>query len=865
MRLLLRSGLRHHLARPLASLLTVLGIAAGVALLVAMQLAQGAAEAAFDRGLRAMAGSATHVVDAAGAGVPMSVYRDLRGHCRGRGVAPVVGGLARAPVAGGAVLRVLGIDPLADADLRPWSLGTGGGGSVLTSLLTEPGAFVATAELLRQCGIAAGGTLALTIGGRPVAARCVGQIAPPAAVAAGLADVLVVDLATAQEWFERFDRLDRIELRLAADATPAPAGGALGGDAAVAVTDPVAIAARLPEGLRCRAVGQSQTTLAELARGFRTNLRALGLLSLLVAAFLVHETMRVAVAARRPAFAVLRALGAPPRALVLAVAVEAMGFGGVGSLLGLGLGSAAAQRLLGPLVQSLNDHYATFAVPALQVEAEVLVAALLLGIGTALAAGLLPALAAARVSGREVLVAARTPRPSRGGRRLCVSLGAGLLAWLLLGTAGQSLPQAYAGLLAVVVALVAMVPLWQRAALAALVACTPGRSVWWRHVVRSTAAGRDAVAMPVAALVLALAVTLGLGTMVHSFRRSVDEWLGQVLPADVYVSVPAGAGERTDAGLDPALVAALAKAPGCAAMATLHRTRLPIAGGGQAAEIEVCGMAPTQAVLEGFGFVAGDERLGRQALLAGTGLWVSEPLAHRFGLALGAPVTITTAGGPATLPVAAIHRDYASERGEVIVSAAWLLVRSPVPVTALALHGSPGSAVPELVQRLRTVAAATSTQDVWIRSNHELRSSSLAVFDRTFAITAAMRLLCLLVAGFGIYAAFAALQLERAAEVGLLRCLGATPRWIAAAVLGQTALLGLLAGWFALPAGALFGHLLAGLVNRVSFGWTLPAIEVPPQQMVEVLVLGLGAALLAGILPARRFAALRPVEVLRDA
>jgi putative ABC transport system permease protein len=851
---LLRSGLRHHLARPLASLLTVLGIAAGVALLVAMQLAQGTAEAAFDRGLRALAGEATHVVDGAGAGVPLAVYRDLRLRCRGRAVAPVVAGVARAGAAGGLVLRVLGIDPLADAELRPWSLGTAAGGSVLAELLTEPGACVASAELLQQAGLAVGEPLALTIGGRPVAARCVGRITPPAAVAPGLADVLVVDLATAQEWFDRPDRLDRLELRL-----PTVAPGT-----ADSAPSPEALAAALPAGVQLRAVGQSQTTLAELARGFRTNLRALGLLSLLVGAFLVHETMRVAVAARRPAFAVLRALGAPPRALLLTVAAEALAFGAVGSLLGTGLGTAAAQQLLGPLVQSLNDHYATFAVPALQVDAAVLAAGLLLGVGTALAAGLLPAWAAASVSGREVLVAARTPQQSRALPRLVVAGAAAGLATVLLATAAQRLVQAYCGLLAVVVALVAVVPVLQRVVLAGLATAAAGRSVWWRHVVRSTAAGRDAVALPVAALVLALAVTLGLGTMVHSFRRSVDEWLGQVLPADVYVSVPAGPGERTAAGIEPALVAALGAAPGTAAVATFHRTRLPVAAAGRSAEVEVCGMAPTQAVLEGFGFVAGDERQGRVALRSGTGLWVSEPLAQRLDLAVGQPLTITTAAGPATLPVVAIHRDYASERGEVIAPAAWLLARTPVAVTALALHAAPGTAVPALVRQLRDLAAGSSTQELWIRSNHELRRSSLAVFDRTFAITAVMRLLCLLVAGFGIYAAFAALQLERAAEVGLLRCLGATPRWIAASVLGQTALLGLLAGLFAVPAGALFGHLLAGLVNRVSFGWTLPAIEVPPMQILEVLALGLGAALLAGVLPARRFAALRPVVVLRD-
>ena len=45
-------------------------------------------------------------------------------------------------------------------------------------------------------------------------------------------------------------------------------------------------------------------------------------------------------------------------------------------------------------------------------------------------------------------------------------------------------------------------------------------------------------AIAVCALSLAVAVTIGIGLMVNSFRTTVDEWLVTSLDADIYVSPP---------------------------------------------------------------------------------------------------------------------------------------------------------------------------------------------------------------------------------------------------------------------------------------------------------------------------------------
>lgn len=889
MRLLLRFGLRHHRRHPLQTLLTLLGIAAGVALLVAMQTAQRTAESAFDQALATVAGNATHTVTAGPDGLPVAAYAALRRELGGRGVAPSVRLVARVgdgeTLGERAVLRVLGVDPLADAELRPWAAPGGDGGAFpLGALLTRSGAFVATKAVLARLRVQRGSELLLTIGGRPVRAHCLGELQAPPAIAAGLDDVLLVDIATAQEWSGRLDRIDRLDLRLAATA-----GGEEADRAAEPAAEPAsereralaAVVRHCGPGARIVATGAQQGGLGHLARGFRINLTALSLLSLLVGAFLVHETMRLSVVARREAFGVLRALGVTGGQLARAVVVETAVLGLLGSALGALLGAFAAQALLQPLVRTLNDHYATFSLQQVRYEPLVLVACVLVGALVAMAAGLAPAIAAGRVNARDVLVPARAASGERRRpwARIAVFTTFAALATALLSTVGTRLVQGYLGTLLLVLAAVVVVPPAMGVFLQGVGALVRGCGPFVRYVVRSTAAARPHLGLPVAAMVLALGTTIGMATLVGSFRDSVAGWLAQVLPGDVFASVPGGHDDRAQP-FAPAIVAAMREVPGVAARTEYHRTVVPMRIAANASaqasanmqprpdeeiEVDVVGVRPTPRWSNSFPLLQGDDPRGRTAIANGDGAWISEPLAFRCGLQLGDLLTIRGTAGPARLPIAAIYRDYSNERGEAIVAASWLQQHVRAPVTALGFEATPGVDAEPLARALRAAAAAADEQAVSVRVQGELRSSSLQVFDRTFAITGVMRLLCLCVAFVGIYAAFAALQLERAGEIGLLRCLGARPRQIGFVVLAQTALLGLCAGLLALPLGVLLGHVLAHVINRVSFGWTLVTVSVPWSALGEVLVLAIVAATLAGVQPAWRFARMRPAEGLREA
>ncbi|MDZ7747907.1 MAG: ABC transporter permease [Halofilum sp. (in: g-proteobacteria)] len=284
-----QASLRWLLRHPWQLGLAVVGIALGVAVVVAVDLATTSATRAFDLSMEQVTGDATHRIVGAPTGLDEAFYRRLRVERGVRASAPVVEGFAGL---GDETLRVLGVDPLAD-------VGASGrlarvSGERLGRLLSEPDTALLAAVTARRHGIAAGDTVDVRIAGRRVAVRVVGLVESGRRSAAALDGLLVADIATAQAWFDRIGRLDYIDLELG----PGAADG---------------LAAWLPAGLRLESAAGRTREAREMTTAFRTNLRAMGLLAVVVGVFLIYNTMTFTVVQRRRLLGTLRALGAHAR------------------------------------------------------------------------------------------------------------------------------------------------------------------------------------------------------------------------------------------------------------------------------------------------------------------------------------------------------------------------------------------------------------------------------------------------------------------------------------------------------------------------------------------------------------------------
>ena len=847
---LLKTSLRHLLKHPWQVGLAILGVALGVAVVVSIDLTNSSAQRAFALSTETIAGRATHQIVGGPNGLDEAVYRKLRIDLGVRQSAPLVEGYAAAPDHPGLTLHILGIDPLADAPFRSFDAGTAGKKNTLGSpvdLFTKPGAALLSADTARAYGLKQNDQLRIRIGARIEQATLIGLIEPPDENASRALDgVLIADIATAQEWLGAIGKLSEIDLILPDDAT----GQALADQ----------ITAALPPGVQLTRPALRTQAIEQMTAAFELNLTALSLLALIVGMFLIYNTITFSVVQRRGLIGTLRCLGVTRRQIFALVLGEALIVGLIGSAAGLALGVILGRGLIGLVTQTINDLYFTIAVRDIAISAGPLVKGFLLGLLTTLVAAAVPAFEATWTPPRTVL---RRSSYEDRARRIVPLVGLAGLGLLALGGAlllipSQSLLLSFSALFVITIGAAATTPLitvlLMRVARPALGAAF---GMLGRMAARDVVATLSRTSVAIAALMIAVSVTIGVGLMVGSFRQTVIQWLDQTLRADVYVSAPGFSGTRTDAQLPPELVQKLSNAPGVA-RARLYRN---VTVEGQYGPTIVVGIQVQPADRPAFQFLEGAPAAIWPAFAEGQAL-VSEPLAYRYGLHPGDSITLLTEQGRRAFAIAGVYSDYGSDQGVVMLDlahyqAAW----NDQAISSLGLYAAPGVDVDALVQQLRRLVGPD--QVISIRSNRALREASLVVFDRTFAITTVLQLLATIVAFVGILAALMALQLERARELGMLRANGLTPRQLWGVVLSQTGLMGLTAGLLAIPVGVLLAMVLVFVINKRSFGWTL-LFQLDGGLFAQALLVAVAAAVLAGLYPAWRMGRTPPALALRE-
>jgi putative ABC transport system permease protein len=241
---------------------------------------------------------------------------------------------------------------------------------------------------------------------------------------------------------------------------------------------------------------------------------------------------------------------------------------------------------------------------------------------------------------------------------------------------------------------------------------------------------------------------------------------------------------------------------------------------------------------------------------------VSEPFAFRHGLpTTGATVTLHTDRGEATFPVVAIFYDYASDQGTLLMSrATYNQYWDDRAVSGVAAYVEEGIDPNAVADALRAELSGTALQ---VQVNCALRQQALVIFDRTFAITNALRLLAVVVAFIGVLSALMALQIERARELATLQALGLTPGQLWRLTFLETGLMGATAGLLSMPTGFVLALVLIYVINLRSFGWTIQ-MQGEPWVYAQALSVSVLAAVLASIYPVRRLLRMEVAAALRQ-
>ncbi len=139
----------------------------------------------------------------------------------------------------------------------------------------------------------------------------------------------------------------------------------------------------------------------------------------------------------------------------------------------------------------------------------------------------------------------------------------------------------------------------------------------------------------------------------------------------------------------------------------------------------------------------------------------------------------------------------------------------------------------------------------------------MVVFDRTFAITNALRFIATMVSFIGILSATLIILLDRKREFGMLKAIGFRQKELNQLVLTETGLMGFFAGIFAIPTGIVISLILVYVINLRSFGWTIQ-FYLDFWSILQGVIIAVVAAFIAAIYPLKRLNKLKPIQVIRD-
>lgn len=682
--------------------------------------------------------------------------------------------------------------------------------------LTAPAGMVALAPA-DAAALAALLTPPGQIRGTAATLGALGDPGPALVVAPDMAPgVAITDLATAQRLLGKEGRHSRLVLAPVQPLRRPP-------------LDSVA------PGLMLRSPGQG-TDLARLTDSFHLNLTAFGLLAFAVGIFIVHGAVGLAFVQRRATVRTLRALGLPLRVLVTALAGELLLLALPAAITGVALGYAIAASLLPDVALSLRGLYGAEVAGQLAIRP----GWILSGLGMALAGTALAGATGLLQMARMPLVAATAPQALAARARpvrmaalsvaLLVAAG-GLALW------GNGLAAGFALLGCLMIgAALALPPLLSAALLLATQLARRPLAQWvWADARQQL----PALSLALMALLLAMAANVGVATMVSSFRLTFVAFLDQRLSSELYV-------QAADAE-QAARVEEVATANG-AAVLPLFSVDRDLAG----EPAELYGARAHATYPDNWRLLAaGPDPWGQ--VWAGQGVLVNEQLARRAGLA---PGDVLDVGVPLT--VAGIYGDYGNPVGQAVIGEG--LFRDLFPEATPLRFGL--RLDPAAVPAMRQAMVDAGLPSAAMTDQAAIKAFSLGVFDRTFAVTAALNVLTLAVAAFALLMSLLTLAVMRLPALAPVWAMGTTRRRLAGIEILRALALAALTALLALPLGLLLAWALLAVVNVAAFGWRLPMFLFPLDYL-RLTLAALAAAGLAAAFPALRLWRTPPADLLK--
>jgi putative ABC transport system permease protein len=755
--------LRRHLGR---SILTVAAVAMGVGVFIAMRGANAAVLASFQETIDRIAGATELQITAGEPGFDEEVLERVQEQPQVRVAAPVIEAVVGTRLPGQGNLLILGVDMTGDRSLREYDLAEGDAAILDDPLvfLAQPDSIMVSASFAERNGLTNNSRVPLDTIDGPKDFVVRGILRSSGMTNAFGGNIAIMDVYAAQFVFGRGRKFDRIDLAV----TP-------GANVSEVQAD---LQARLGSAFQVQPPGTRGQSFESLLRIYRFMLYFSSAFALAMGMFIIYNAFAIAVTQRRGEIGLLRALGATRGTIARLFVAEGLMIGALGSVAGVVLGQSAAgavTRATSGLVRGVYGVGGT----ATEVALTPGVVALAVGVGllTSALAAMVPARAAARVDpvkalqkGRSHGLATLSGRTRARGAAVLAIVGA------ILVFATDALPLFYLGFLSILVAALMLTPFL---ALGLTRAVRP--VLCWMRPVEGALAADSLIAAPmrtsatVAALMLSLALVIGLGGTARGSYARITDWIDTALNADLFVTSSPTLTER-NYRFPASMAPELERVDGVAEIHKLRSARIQMGGDPVliiAAELlKNQARSPRRAVAGSL-----DEMFLTAA--AGKGVIASENFAALRKVAIGDTIDIPTPTGPLTLPVAGVVREYSDQQGALFLDRTVFVERwHDDTVDLFRVFLEPGASADDVKQSILSTFAGN--RRIFVLSNADVRNYVTGLTDQWFTMSWAQLAVAILVAVLGIVNSLTVSVADRRRELGILRAVGGFPnqvRW----------------------------------------------------------------------------------------
>lgn len=729
--------------------------------------------------------------------------------------------------AGGLILY--GIDPIKDPNVREYRLTQGKfldpASSQLQMVLVEDYAMDQSIEI--------GQTIEVLTEYGLKEIEVIGFIAKEGVGLTNLGKFGVLDLSVAQQLSQRPNEVDQIDI--VADLT--------NGDPAFLENLRNSLTVKLGDDYAVVYPASQGDRMTQMLSGYQIGLNFMAGIALFVGSFLIYNAFSMTVVERTRELGLLRSVGMTRRQITRQVIYEGLILGCFGALAGAGMGIVMSMGLMELMSQVLGQT-----LNASEIQPDVLLTSMAIGITVTLLAAFLPAYQAGKISPLEAI---RLRGKQDEGWLisygwiigiLLLIVSAGILIWnpfpydiqFRLGSV-----TVFALFFGAMLIIPATLKFWQ------VLSRVPFRLIFGQLGEigsRNLDRARKRTMLTCAALLIGVSMIVVTQGMTGSFTADLYAWMDAYIGGDVFVAA------AVPVSYD--LKEQLEALPGVETAAPVRYIEVGWIREGVEEKISFMAVEPeSYASVTRFIFTDSsiDDESAMKDFRLGGSVFISSVISEKFSINPGDVLLIKTLDNEQEFRVAGVVLDFYNQG--LVVTGNWSDMKRLFDVNDVStffVSTTEDSDPLEVINQIKE--NYQEEYQLIIESNSSIRERADRLIEQAFMMFDVLGILAVMVAALGVMNTLSMSVAERTREIGMLRSLGLTRFQVIRMILAEAGLLGIIGGILGLGFGILLTRIFLAAMGAMS-GYDLEFI-LPVKAMWLSVVVALTTSQLAALLPA---------------